>query len=191
MSRVGKKPIEIPQGVEVTVAPRGKYGGQHISVKGPLGQLELDVRKGIECAVKDNTVVLERKGEQRNVRAYHGLYRSLVENMINGVTKGYEKKLEMVGIGFRAEVKGDILELTAGATHPYTVKAPEGITFTVDDRVNITVKGVDKQLVGQVSAGIRAIHKPEVYRGKGIRYEGEYVRRKAGKVAKAGEGGGE
>lgn len=189
MSRIGTKPIEIPEGVEVTIEDTGNMGGQKVMAKGALGTLEQHLRKEIKVAISDGILTLNRSDETKRTRSLHGLYRTLIANMIEGVAKGFEKQLEMVGIGFRAELKGSDLELSAGATHPYVVTAPEGIQFEVNDRTNIVVKGLDKQLVGQVAANIRAMAKPEPYKGKGIRYVGEYVRRKAGKVAKAGEGG--
>lgn len=188
MSRIGLKPISIPNGVEIKIEDKSNLGGQKIIVKGPLGELIQPFRKEITCSIKDNEFTLKKNSETKLARSLHGLYRTLVANMIEGVTKGFEKELEMVGIGFKAELKGNDLVINAGATHPYTFKAPEGISFEVDDKVNIRVKGIDKQLVGEVSANIRAVHKPEPYKGKGIKYKGEYVRRKAGKAAKATEG---
>jgi large subunit ribosomal protein L6 len=188
MSRIGLKPLEILEGVEVTIEEKGSLGGQKIIVKGKLGELSQDLRKQIKVEKKDNILHFSRENDSKLAKSLHGLYRTLISNMMEGVMKGYEKKLEMVGIGYRSEVKGDTLVLTVGATHPYEIKAPEGISFEVDDKVNITVKGTDKQLVGQTSAYIRSLSKPEPYQGKGIRYVGEYVRRKAGKVAKGVEG---
>ncbi|MDD3648343.1 MAG: 50S ribosomal protein L6 [Candidatus Dojkabacteria bacterium] len=192
MSRIGVQPLEIPSGVEIKIEENdGQMGGQRIGVKGPLGELELDTRSGIICKMIDNKLTVERTDDSKQKRSLHGLYRTLLSNMIEGVTKGYEKELEMVGIGYRAETSGREIKLTAGATHPYIIEAPEGILFEVNDKVNIKVKGIDKQLVGQLAAKIREMSKPEPYRGKGIRYKDEYVRRKAGKAAKASEGGGE
>ncbi|MBN2016147.1 50S ribosomal protein L6 [Candidatus Dojkabacteria bacterium] len=188
MSRIGIQPIVIPEGVDVKIEDNGKLGGQKVIVKGPLGELLEEFRQGINCKVEKDKIVLERKSESKKVRSLHGLYRTLIDNMIVGVTKGYEKDLEMVGIGFRAELKGNSLHLDAGATHPFVFDPPPGISFEVNDKVNIKVKGTDKQLVGQLAARIRSVHKPEPYQGKGIRYKGEYVRRKAGKAAKAAEG---
>jgi large subunit ribosomal protein L6 len=186
MSRIGIKPLEIPEGVEVKIEDKSsKYGGNKVTVKGSLGELVQDFREDVQCEVKDGKVIFKRKNESKLAKSLHGLYRTLVSNMIKGVAKGFSKELEMVGIGYRAEVKGNNLELTAGATHPYVIEPPEGITFNVTDKVNIEVKGMDKQLVGQVAANIRSTSKPEPYKGKGIRYKGEYVRRKAGKAAKA------
>ena len=189
MSRIGIKPIEIPEGVEVKIEEKGNLGGQKVIVKGPLGMLEEPLRKEIVCKLEGENVVFERKSESKFARSLHGLYRSLIANMIEGVTKGYQKELEMVGIGYRAEVKGDEINLSVGATHPYNFKAPEGVSFEVNDRVNITIKGIDKQLVGQLAASIRSIAKPEPYKGKGIKYKGEYIRRKVGKAAATAEDG--
>lgn len=188
MSKIGQQPIKIPEKVEVAISDGGRFGGQVVKVKGPLGELEEDLRKGIKCEKKDDEIVFTRQDETKKVRSLHGLYRTLVENMIQGVIDGFEKDLEMVGIGYRAQIKGKILEISADATHPYEYEPPEGISFEVNDKVNIKVKGIDKQLVGQVAARIRAYCKPEPYKGKGIRYKDEYVRRKAGKAAKAEEG---
>ncbi len=188
MSKIGKRPIDIPDGVEVKVEDKGKLGGQKVIVKGQLGALNENFRCDIKCSVKDGQVVFKRLNDSKSAKSLHGLYRTLVFNMIRGVTKGYEKDLEMVGIGYRAEIKGKNLEVLAGATHPYIFDPVEGITYKVNDKVNIKIKGIDKQLVGQIAADIRSVAKPEPYKGKGIRYKGEYIRRKAGKAAKAAEG---
>jgi large subunit ribosomal protein L6 len=191
MSRIGNAPIKIPEGVTVDLEKNSRFGGQTVIVNGPLGNLKQDLRREITVKIEKGMLVLERKNEEKYVKSLHGLYRTLIANMVSGVTKAFEKKLEIVGIGYRAELKGEDLELTLGATHPYIIKAPEGITFEVQDRVNITIKGIDKQLVGQIAAKIRELSKPEPYKGKGVRYEGEYIRRKVGKAAKASEEGGE
>lgn len=191
MSRIGSKPIKIPEGVNVDFEKNNKYGGQSAKVKGPLGELRFDFRKKIEFEQKGDEIEITRKSDTKFIRSLHGLYRSILANMIEGVTKGYEKELEIVGIGYRAELKGSDLEIIARATHPHLVKAPEGISFEVNDKVNIKVKGIDKQLVGQIAAYIRSLAKPEPYKGKGIKYKGEYIRRKAGKAAKGTEEGGE
>ncbi len=188
MSRVGAQPVSIPEGVEITIENGGRFDGQKITVKGSLGELTQDMREEIVVKKEDSSLVFERKKDESFAKALHGLYRSIVSNMIEGVTKGFKKELEMVGIGYKAQLKGNDLEITVGATHPFTINPPEGISFEVNDKVNITVKGSDKQLVGQVAAEIRDIQKPEPYKGKGIRYKGEYVRRKPGKAAKAEEG---
>lgn len=191
MSRIGLKPLEIPKGVEVKIEEKSKYGGQKIVVKGPLGELVEHLRKDVTCKMEEETLFFERTSDSKGAKSKHGLYRTLVANMITGVVQGFEKQLEIVGIGYKAELKGDELELNLEATHPYKVKAPEGISFEVEDKVNIKVKGINKQLVGQVAANIRALAIPEPYKGKGIRYKGEYVRKKAGKVAKTADEGGE
>lgn len=178
MSRIGKLPIEIPQGVEVAI------DGQTITAKGPLGTESVTVREEINIAKEDNKVVLTRKDEERKTRALHGLSRTLVANAINGVKTGFEKNLELQGVGYRAAMQGTTLNLQLGYSHPINIVPPKGITITVDQNTKITVKGSNKQLVGDVAADIRSKRPPEVYKGKGVRYEGEYVRRKAGKAGK-------
>lgn len=178
MSRIGKLPIEIPQGVEVTI------DGQTITAKGPLGTEAVEVREEIILKKEDNKVVLTRRDEERKTRALHGLSRTLVANAINGVKTGFEKKLELQGVGYRAAMQGTTLNLQLGYSHPINFEPPKGITITVEQNTNITVKGSNKQTVGDVAAAIRAKRPPEVYKGKGVRYEGEYVRRKAGKAGK-------
>ncbi len=188
MSRIGVKPIQIPQNVEVKIESKSKLGGQKITVKGPLGELSQDLRKEISVRVEKGQVLLKRESESKIAKSLFGLYRTLISNMIEGVQNYFIKHLELVGIGYRAELKGDELSMKAGATHPFILKTPEGISFEVKDKVNITVKGIDKQKVGQIASFIRSLSKPEPYKGKGIRYKGEYVRRKPGKAAKAAEG---
>lgn len=178
MSRIGKLPIEIPQGVEVAI------DGQTITAKGPLGTESVTVREEINIAKEDNKVVLTRKDEERKTRALHGLSRTLVANAINGVKTGFEKNLELQGVGYRAAMQGTTLNLQLGYSHPINIVPPKGITITVDQNTKIAVKGSNKQLVGDVAADIRSKRPPEVYKGKGVRYEGEYVRRKAGKAGK-------
>lgn len=178
MSRIGKLPIEIPQGVEV------KIEGQKITAKGPLGTESVDVREEILVKVDGNTVVLTRRDEERKTRALHGLSRTLVANAINGVKAGFEKKLELQGVGYRANMEGKTLNLALGYSHPVKIEAPEGIEIVVEANTKISVKGSNKQAVGDVAALIRSKRPPEVYKGKGVRYEGEYVRRKAGKAGK-------
>lgn len=178
MSRIGKLPIEIPQGVEVTIE------GQTIIAKGPLGTESVEVREEILVKKEDNKVVLTRGNEERKTRALHGLSRTLVANAINGVKTGFEKKLELQGVGYRAAMQGNILNLQLGYSHPINIEPPKGISITVEANTKITVKGSNKQTVGDVAAAIRAKRPPEVYKGKGVRYEGEYVRRKAGKAGK-------
>jgi large subunit ribosomal protein L6 len=178
MSRIGKQPISIPAGVDVTI------DGSHVAVKGPRGTLERMLHPDMRIAAEDGILRVERPSDERLHRALHGLTRSLVANMVEGVTNGFEKRLEIVGVGYRAAMNGNDLELALGFSHPVHVAAPDGIEFEVPAQNRITVRGIDKQLVGEVTANIRKIRKPEPYKGKGIRYEGEYVRKKAGKAAK-------
>jgi large subunit ribosomal protein L6 len=179
MSRIGRQPIPIPSGVEV------KIDGPHVSVKGPKGVLEQSLHPAMKISMADGIVLVERPSEEREHRALHGLTRSLVANMVEGVTNGYVKTLEIQGVGYRAVLKGSTLELAVGYSHPVVVEPPEGVTFEVPQPTRIIVSGADKQAVGQVAANIRAIRKPDAYKGKGIRYQGEYVRKKAGKAGKA------
>lgn len=179
MSRVGKTPISIPSGVEVSVS------GSTVEVKGPKGSLHINLPDQIGFTQDDGKVVLTRVDDERESKALHGLNRSLVNNMVIGVSEGYRKELEIVGVGYRAHAKGkDSLELQLGFSHPVKVKAPEGIEFDVPVQTQINIIGIDKQVVGQVAADIRALKKPEPYKGKGIRYVGEHIIRKAGKAAK-------
>ncbi len=179
MSRVGRAPIPVPSGVDVTVE------GRRVVVKGPQGTLERSLPGEITLRRDDSALVVERPDDQRHNRALHGLTRSLVNNMVLGVTNGFTKELEIVGVGYRATAKGPSqLELALGFSHPVNVEAPEGISFEVPSPTRIVVKGVDKEMVGQVAANIRKIRKPEPYKGKGVRYAGERVLRKAGKAAK-------
>jgi large subunit ribosomal protein L6 len=179
MSRVGRSPIPVPSGVDITLADR------HVTVKGPQGTLERDIPGEITVRQDDGILVVERPDDERRNRALHGLTRSLVNNMVIGVTAGFTKDLEIVGVGYRAIAQGpDRIELSLGFSHTVPVKAPDGITFDVPSPTRITVKGIDKELVGQVAADIRKIRKPEPYKGKGVRYAGEHVPRKAGKAAK-------
>ena len=179
MSRVGKAPIQLPSGVEVTV------NDTVVSVKGPKGDLSETLDPRITTAVDDGVVTLTRADEERETRALHGLSRALVNNMVIGVFEGYQKELTAVGVGYRAALKGRTLELQVGFSHPVTVEAPDGIEFEVPEPTKIFVRGIDKQLVGQVAANVRAVRPPEPYKGKGIRYVDEYVRRKAGKAGVA------
>jgi len=179
MSRIGKQPVVVPSGVDVNIS------GADISVKGPQGVLTMTVPGEIAVAKDDATLVVTRPNDERQNRALHGLVRSLLNNMVTGVTAGFTKELEIVGVGYRAQAKGPkALELALGFSHPVNIDAPEGITFEVPAPTRIIVKGIDKELVGQVAANIRKIRKPEPYKGKGVRYLGEYVARKAGKAAK-------
>ena len=179
MSRVGQAPIAVPSGVEIDIS------GGSVRVKGPKGELEQRIPENISVAQQDAEIKVERANEQRETKALHGLTRSLLSNMVEGVTKGFEKSLEIQGVGYRAQKRGNALELAVGFSHPVTKSAPQGIEFDVPQPTRIVVRGIDKELVGQVAAEIRAIRKPEPYKGKGIRYEGEQIRRKAGKAAKA------
>jgi large subunit ribosomal protein L6 len=179
VSRIGRNPIPVPPGVEVTLA------GRSVLVKGPQGQLQRQLPGEITLRHEESTIVVTRPDDQRHNRALHGLTRSLVANMVTGVTAGYTKDLDIVGVGYRATAKApDQLELALGFSHPVVVDAPEGISFEVPAPTRIIVRGIDKELVGQVAADIRKIRKPEPYKGKGVRYVGEVVRRKAGKAAK-------
>ena len=179
MSRIGRLPIPVPAGVDVTIS------GALVTVKGPKGTLEHVIAAPIEVArEEDGSLVVSRPNDERESRALHGLTRTLLDNLIIGVTQGYEKKLEIVGTGYRVAAKGKDLDFTLGFSHPVVVSAPEGITFAVESQTKFSVSGIDKQQVGEVSANIRKIRKPEPYKGKGIRYAGEDVRRKAGKAGK-------
>src|SRR3954447_15821142 len=179
MSRIGKAPIPVPSGVTVTIADR------HITVAGPKGSLERDLPGVITVRQDDSQLLVERPDDERHNRAQHGLTRSLVNNMVVGVTEGFVKELEIVGVGYRATPQGpNKIELALGFSHPVVVDAPDGITFEVPQPTRIRVAGIDKEVVGQVAADIRKIRKPEPYKGKGIRYAGEVVQRKAGKAAK-------
>ena len=180
MSRVGQAPIPVPSGVQVSVT------GQTITVNGPKGELQRSFPEEISVEKTDEEIRVARSRESREVRALHGLFRSLIANMVQGVTEGYEKRLEIHGVGYRAQKQGNDLEFAVGFSHPVKKAAPAGIEFDVPSPTRIVVKGIDKELVGQTAAEIRAIRKPEPYKAKGIRYEGEYIRRKAGKAAKAG-----
>ena len=179
MSRIGNSPVPIPSGVDVAIA------GREVTVKGSKGELKMTLPGDITASTADSVVTLERPGDDGNHKAMHGLARSLVQNMVIGVSEGFTKKLTIVGVGYRAQARGsNALELQLGFSHPVKIQAPAGIEFDVPQQTEIIVKGVDKQLVGQVAADIRKWRKPEPYKGKGIRYEGEHVIRKAGKAAK-------
>ncbi len=177
MSRIGKLPIPVPDGVTVEVSDLD------VSVKGPKGELSQSMPDGVEIAVADGEVVVTRLGDDRYHRSRHGLVRSLIANMVEGVTAGYERQLELVGVGYRALQMGSGLEIQVGFSHPVMVDPPEGITLVAPSQTEITITGIDKQLVGQVAANIRKIRPPEPYKGKGIKYKGEVIRRKAGKAA--------
>jgi large subunit ribosomal protein L6 len=179
MSRIGKKPVAVPSGVKVNIANRA------ITVEGKLGKLSYTHRPEVSVKIEDDgkTVVCSRDSEDREVRAYHGLTRALIDNMMVGVTAGYEKKLEIQGVGYLGAVQGKTLQLRVGFANEVHKTIPEGVTVTCPDQTHIVIKGTDKQKVGQFAAEVRAVRKPEPYKGKGIRYEGEQVRRKAGKTA--------
>jgi len=178
MSRIGKMPIPVPAGVEV------KIDGSNVNVKGPKGNLSHVVAAPIEVALEDGTIIVSRPDDERSSRSLHGLTRTLISNLITGVTTGYTKGLEIVGTGYRVTAKGSDIEFALGYSHPILVKAPAGITFTVEGNTKLTVSGIDKQAVGEVAANLRKLRKPEPYKGKGVRYAGEVVRRKAGKAGK-------
>ena len=179
MSRIGKKPITVPTGVDVTI------DGQHVAVKGPRGALELDIAGKISIDRDGEELHVSRPDDARTNRALHGLTRTLVQNMVTGVSDGFVKELEIVGVGYRAQAQGpEKIEIAVGYSHPVYVQAPAGVTFEVPQPTRIVVRGFDKQLVGQVAADIRKLRKPEPYKGKGVRYAGERVLRKAGKSAK-------
>ncbi len=178
VSRIGKSPITIPAGVKVNVS------GLTVAVEGPKGKLSQDIAEGIIVKVDGSQLVLECADGSIELRQKHGLYRTLIANMIEGVTNGFVKNLEIIGVGYKVAMKGKDLDLSMGFSHPVIFKAPEGIEFAVDGNTKISIKGIDKQLVGQVAANIRKIRKPEPYKGKGIRYAGEYVAMKAGKSGK-------
>jgi large subunit ribosomal protein L6 len=178
MSRIGKQPIAIPEGVTIDVTDGT------VTVKGPGGELTQRVDRDMRIVIDGGEVRVERPSDERNHRALHGLTRSLIANMVEGVTKGFERRLEIQGVGYRAALRGSDLELQVGYSHPVTVTPPAGIEFEVPAPNRIVVRGIDKQLVGEIAATVRKVRKPEPYKGKGIRYEGEYVRKKAGKAAK-------
>ena len=180
MSRIGRMPITVPAGVTVNVAE-----GNVVTVKGPKGELTQSLRPEMIIKQEGTTITVERPSDDKLHRSVHGLTRTLLHNMVEGVHDGYSKKLELVGVGYRAALKGSDLEIQLGYSHPVIVKAPENITFEVPSQTEIIVKGISKEQVGQVAADIRAWRKPEPYKGKGVRYEGEYVRRKLGKAAKS------
>ena len=178
MSRIGKKPIEIPQGVEVTISDNV------VTAKGPLGQESVTFRPEIKVEKKDNVIEVTRIDDERTSRAYHGLTRTLINNLVHGVKDGFTKELEINGVGYRVQKAGKDLDFQLGYSHPVIVEPPAGITISVEANTKITVKGSNKQTVGDVAAFIRSKRPPEVYKGKGVRYEGEYIRRKAGKAGK-------
>ena len=178
MSRIGRLPIPVPSGVDVTI------DGPSVTVKGPKGTLSLTMAEPITAAVEDGSVLVSRPDDERESRALHGLTRSLLANMVIGVSEGYEKSMEIVGTGYRVTAKGTDLEFALGYSHPVLVKAPEGVSFTVESPTKFKVSGIDKQVVGETAAKIRKLRKIDPYKGKGVRYEGEVIRRKAGKAGK-------
>lgn len=177
MSRKGKEPVKLPSGVEASVA-QGK-----ITVKGTKGTLEQDLHPTVDVNIADQQIVVTLKPEHKEEKSFHGLMRSLIQNMVTGVSTGFEKRLEMIGVGYRAAVKGSDLDLQIGVSHPVLIPIPKDINVSVEKNTNIVIQGADKQKIGQLAATIRATRPPEVYQGKGIRYSGEYVRKKAGKSA--------
>ncbi|MGV0715662.1 50S ribosomal protein L6 [Mycolicibacterium sp. XJ662] len=179
MSRIGKQPVLVPSGVDVTI------DGQHVAVKGPKGSLELAVAEPIKVSRDDEgAIVVTRPDDDRHNRSLHGLSRTLVANLITGVTEGYTTKMEIHGVGYRVQLKGNTLEFSLGFSHPVSVEAPEGITFAVESPTKFSISGIDKQKVGQISANIRRLRRPDPYKGKGVRYAGEQIRRKVGKTGK-------
>ncbi|MCW2547524.1 MAG: ribosomal protein [Mycobacterium sp.] len=178
MSRIGRLPVTIPAGVEVTL------DGQHVTVKGPKGTLSHTIIEPITVVQEDATLLVKRPDDERESRARHGLTRSLLANMVTGVTDGYSKTLEIVGVGYRVQARGSDLEFALGFSHPVPVKAPAGVSFQVQSPTRFVVSGIDKQQVGEVAATIRKLRKPDPYKGKGVRYQGEVIRRKVGKAGK-------
>ncbi|RAY15141.1 50S ribosomal protein L6 [Actinomadura craniellae] len=178
MSRIGRLPVPVPGGVDI------KVDGQAVTVKGPKGELKHTVAEPIKVELTDGEVKVLRPSDENTVRALHGLTRSLINNMVVGVTEGYSKTLEIQGVGYRVQAKGKNLEFSLGYSHPITVEPPEGITFTVERPTILKVEGIDKQKVGEVAANIRKLRKPDPYKGKGVRYQGEQIRRKVGKAGK-------
>ncbi|NLM96763.1 MAG: 50S ribosomal protein L6 [Halanaerobiaceae bacterium] len=176
MSRIGKMPIELPDKVEV------KLDGNRLTVKGPKGELSREFSPLIKIEIKDREIIVSRDGDTKEERSLHGLTRTLVNNMVVGVTEGFEKKLEMVGVGYHASVQDNNLVLEVGYSYPVTIEAEENIQFEVEKNTHITVKGIDKELVGEIAARIRSVRKPEPYKGKGIKYADEHIRRKVGKT---------
>jgi large subunit ribosomal protein L6 len=177
MSRIGRKPIQIPEGVEIDVKPGA------VTVKGPKGELSQSLSRDMKVSIEDSTLTVKRPTDRGEHRALHGLTRSLIANMVEGVTDGFERRLEIQGVGYRANLKGKSLEMALGFSHPVTIEAPEGIEFEVPQPTEVVVRGIDKQLVGETAARVRKARPPEPYKGKGVRYAGEYVARKVGKRA--------
>ena len=180
MSRIGRLPIAVPSGVDVTI------DGRQVTVKGPKGTLSRTLHPDMKVSQEDGTIVVSRPTEQKTHKQLHGLTRTLVNNMVIGVTDGYRKGLEITGVGYRAALSGRKLTLNLGYSHPVEIDPPDGISFELENPTRLTVVGIDKELVGQIAAQVRATRKPEPYKGKGVRYAGEYIRRKAGKAGKIG-----
>jgi large subunit ribosomal protein L6 len=178
MSRIGRMPVVVPSGVDVTI------NGRAVTVRGPKGSLSLEVAEPIEVSQAAGTIKVTRPNDEGEIRALHGLSRSLIANMVTGVTEGYQKTLEIVGVGYRVQAKGQALEFSLGYSHPLPVSPPEGISFRVETPTRFVVEGIDKQQVGEVAANIRKLRKPDPYKGKGVRYQGEQIRRKVGKAGK-------
>jgi large subunit ribosomal protein L6 len=178
MSRIGRTPVVIPSGVDVTI------NGREVTVRGPRGVLSMEVTAPIEVSQADGAITVTRPNDEGEIRALHGLSRSLIANMVTGVTEGYRKTLEIVGVGYRVQAKGQGLEFSLGFSHPVPVTPPEGITLRVESPTRFVVEGIDKQQVGEVAANIRKLRKPDPYKGKGVRYQGEQIRRKVGKAGK-------
>jgi len=180
MSRIGKNPVQVPSGVKVAL------NGSTLKVNGTLGALELEINPEIKLEVKGSEIEVTRGNDGRSARSLHGLTRSLVFNMVKGVSDGFEKKLDIIGVGYKADVQGSVVNLALGYSHPIKYSLPKGVTATVEKQTMVTIKGPDKQVVGQVAADIRSMRPPEPYKGKGIKYSDEVIRRKAGKAGKAG-----
>ena len=178
MSRIGRMPVVVPGGVDVTI------NGRQVHVKGPKGELSVEIPAPIEVAQADGAINVSRPSDEGEVRALHGLSRSLIANMVTGVTDGYSKTMEIVGVGYRVQAKGRDLEFALGFSHPVPVNAPDGITFRVETPTRFVVEGIDKKQVGEVAANIRKLRKPDPYKGKGVKYQGEQIRRKVGKAGK-------
>jgi large subunit ribosomal protein L6 len=178
MSRIGRMPVVVPDGVDVTI------NGREVKVRGPKGSLSLEIAAPIEVQQADGAITVTRPSDEGEIRALHGLSRSLIANMVTGVTQGYRKTLEIVGVGYRVQAKGQALEFSLGYSHPLPVAPPDGITFRVETPTRFVVEGIDKQQVGEVAANIRKLRKPDPYKGKGVRYQGEQIRRKVGKAGK-------
>lgn len=179
MSRIGRLPVAVPSGVTVTVTPDNV-----VTVKGPKGQLVKAMRKEMNISIEDNSVIVKRSNDEKEMKALHGLTRALINNMVVGVTEGYSKSLELVGVGYRAQLQGKKLVMHLGYSHPVEIEPAEGITFEIPSATQVVVKGIDKEVVGDIAADIRNWRKPEPYKGKGIKYENEHIRRKEGKTGK-------